>query len=40
MTPTSHLSFGRLLLGLALGAALPVQAADTTLTGDWGRPAP
>jgi len=36
MTPTSHLSFGRLLLGLALGAALPVQADDTTLTGDWG----
>ena len=36
MTPTSHIPFGRLLLGVALSAALPVQADDSTLTGDWG----
>ena len=35
MTPTPHTAW-RLALGLAFAAALPVQADDTTLTGDWG----
>ena len=40
MPPASHFSpnnlVGRLLLGLAFSTALPTQADDTTLTGDWG----
>ena len=35
MPPTPHTAW-RLALGLAFAAALPVQADDTTLTGDWG----
>jgi hypothetical protein len=40
MNPAAHCFpnslVGRLLLGLAFGAALPAYADDTTLTGDWG----
>lgn len=36
MTSTSQRPIGRLVLGLAFAAALPAQADDTTLTGDWG----
>ena len=40
MPPASHFLpnnlVGRLLLGLAFGTALPAQADDNTLTGDWG----